>query len=372
MKNCQRGTKQFKKSLNELKKNQSTKEMDLWVTTQVLVLVNPYGGDGKALNIWKLLMIPSFQKFNIKYECILTSTPTDAYDKMISYKIESFQRIVIVSGDGMFHQVINGLLDRFKGDVVELRNFVNSTPLCIIPAGTMNGLSSSLGNKTPEEALIKFLSGTTSQYLDCYKITSQDSSQARIDCHVFSSCIIADHDQYLEHDLRVLPSWLRSNLAPAIVIAKCPSYKAVLNLKPLSVTPEETKKFGFRNGFSLGKDFKGRTDWRTIEDEFVMFSISNTDMGASNILFVPGAKSNDGSLYILIIRKGVTRARLLQIFLAFETGYHINYPEIEIYRVEALEYTPISGSGNMTLSGETFKYGPIQVEVLPRQFRITC
>lgn len=56
---------------------------------------------------------------------------------------------------------------------------------------------------------------------------------------------------------------------------------------------------------------------------------------------------------------------MVRLFLAFETGRHIEFDEIEIYRVTAAEYRPREPGGVMNVSGETLPSGDTDITVVP-------
>ena len=75
---------------------------------------------------------------------------------------------------------------------------------------------------------------------------------------------------------------------------------------------------------------------------------------------------DDGLLYLLIIRKEVSRSNLLHFFNAVEEGKHVHIPGVEIIPVRAARISPSdTDSGTLTIDGECIPVGPIQAQILP-------
>ena len=74
---------------------------------------------------------------------------------------------------------------------------------------------------------------------------------------------------------------------------------------------------------------------------------------------------NDGVMWLLLIRKGISRKRMLQVMLAFSDGSHSEFPEVEMVPVTAVRLEPLAEKGIMMVDGEQIEAGPIQAEILP-------
>ena len=74
---------------------------------------------------------------------------------------------------------------------------------------------------------------------------------------------------------------------------------------------------------------------------------------------------DDGVMWLIMVRKGISRRRMLQVMMGFWDGSHLQYPEAEMIPVTAVRLEPQADSGIMMVDGEQIEYGPIQAEVLP-------
>jgi sphingosine kinase len=80
---------------------------------KVLVFINPFGGAGAAAANW-LIARPMFELAGsrIEYTVLETERRNHAFDYVQKMEIGIFDGIVSVSGDGLLHEIVNGLLLR--------------------------------------------------------------------------------------------------------------------------------------------------------------------------------------------------------------------------------------------------------------------
>lgn len=72
--------------------------------------MNPASGKGKALKIAKENLLPILTEAEIEHELVETQRQNHALEIVREMNIEEFNGVVIVSGDGLFHEAVNGLL----------------------------------------------------------------------------------------------------------------------------------------------------------------------------------------------------------------------------------------------------------------------
>ena len=332
----------------------------VWTDKRILVLLNPFGGHGAAREAWNTVVKPSLAILRVNYELIETKHANHAFSLMkVDLDLKLYRGMIVISGDGMLHQVLNGLYARANFQVSVLKEITHKLPILVVPGGTMNGFSSSLNCSIPQAAMLKLASCTKPSLLDCYTITTA-SAQKFIDVHCMSAGIVADHDNLLERDLRMFPNFLRLIITPIIVILRSKSYQGILLLKP-------SKDQSGSSVTDINKlENHNKSGWKVIEDGFMLLTIINTRNASFDMLFAPDALPDDGSIYALVVRKGISRWKMIQIFLAFERGTHINFKEMEIYKIDAAEYLPADTDACAGVSGEVLPSGKLTVNVEPR------
>ena len=79
-----------------------------------LVIVNPKSGVQKAQEIFNTTLKPMLDKLGYSYDCLVTKKANHARAFVTTYPslVEEYDKIIIVSGDGLVHEVYQGLASR--------------------------------------------------------------------------------------------------------------------------------------------------------------------------------------------------------------------------------------------------------------------
>ncbi|KAM9971617.1 hypothetical protein ACTFIW_011599 [Dictyostelium discoideum] len=121
---------------------------------RIRVILNPKSGKKMSESIFKDIN-ELFKDSKIFVKKTVTKGPDHA--KKIGYKfnLKKYDTIVFISGDGLFHEFINGLLSRT--DFEQARKI----PLALIPGGTGNGIACSIGLQDPMSCALAVIRGFT-------------------------------------------------------------------------------------------------------------------------------------------------------------------------------------------------------------------
>ncbi|KAG8577347.1 hypothetical protein GDO81_010144 [Engystomops pustulosus] len=117
-------------------------EQQTWRPKHLLVYINPYGGKKKGKQIYENKVAPLFSLASISTEVIVTEYANHARDNLYEVNLEKYDGIVCVGGDGMFSEVLHGLIGRVQKDAdVDQNNPKVPLSRCnmrigIIPAGS--------------------------------------------------------------------------------------------------------------------------------------------------------------------------------------------------------------------------------------------
>lgn len=119
---------------NESKKNQCSSklvQLNQFLQAQIvrlrkfrpkrlLIFVNPYGGKGNALYLYDKKVKHLLDLAEIESTLVVTKYANHARDTIEDpmFKVEHFDGIVCVGGDGMFSELMNGLLFRYNRDII--------------------------------------------------------------------------------------------------------------------------------------------------------------------------------------------------------------------------------------------------------------
>ncbi|XP_053546624.1 sphingosine kinase 2 [Bombina bombina] len=102
---------------------------------RLMLLLNPCGGRGNALQQCHTHILPMITEADISYNLIQTERQNHARDLVQSINLEEWDGIVVISGDGLLYEVINGLMERPDWeDAIKM-------PVGILPCGSGNALA---------------------------------------------------------------------------------------------------------------------------------------------------------------------------------------------------------------------------------------
>ena len=101
-------------------------------------MINPFACAGRALRVWRKSK-DILEKGYIEMTVLETEYAGHAKEYSQEMNLDSFDKIVTCSGDGLIHEIINGLLNR--EDKAYLKNPV---PFGVLPGGTSDGLGKTI------------------------------------------------------------------------------------------------------------------------------------------------------------------------------------------------------------------------------------
>uniref|UniRef100_A0A0K0EIH1 DAGKc domain-containing protein n=1 Tax=Strongyloides stercoralis TaxID=6248 RepID=A0A0K0EIH1_STRER len=385
----------------------------------VFVIINPFGGTQMARNQWETEVKTIFDEADIIYTVYETKCKLDATRVVNKLKIDKFDCIVVMGGDGMLSEVLNGILTRPD------KERALKMPICHIPSGTCNAVASSIcfqANEPfpPRDVFVKqaALMCVNPSYIPLRLSVVETKENGNIPMFLSATWgIIADIDIGSERFrwagmLRLhIESYLRIFQLPSVA-----NYEAIISYIP--VEGYDRKKFKIRHVPSerhlLGDDhfdYEEVKEWKFIEsnneeknkeclDDFfkkdnklnipsidetipidnkwVTYSEKVTTVSViklshlgSDIPFLPCAKIDEDILYLCICKWEGMKNR-------FEMGFflddicrsnHLKYPFFDIIPVKAARVEPIfrGNLGHFAVDGEPLKPGQIfQVRTLSK------
>lgn len=108
---------------------------------RLLVIVNPFAGTGSAKKMLHKEVVPTLKEAGLDYDVLLTERANHAREVIAAEPdiARRWRGVIIVSGDGVIHEVMNGIFDR-----PDWKQVFQSVPLGVVPGGSGNGLSRSL------------------------------------------------------------------------------------------------------------------------------------------------------------------------------------------------------------------------------------
>lgn len=130
------------------------------------VLVNPHAGPGGAEKIWDKEVKPIFEAARMPMTVVHTTYSGEAVDLARDINIDDYDIAIPCSGDGLPHEVFNGLAKR-----PDARRALSKIAVCHIPCGSGNAMSCNLyGTHRPTLAALAIVKGVPTP-LDLVSIT---------------------------------------------------------------------------------------------------------------------------------------------------------------------------------------------------------
>ena len=130
------------------------------------VLVNPHAGPGGADKIWEKQVKPILEAARMPMTVIRTSYSGEAVELAEKLCIDDYDIAIPCSGDGLPHEVFNGLAKR-----PDARRALSKIAVCHIPCGSGNAMSCNLyGTHRPSLAALAIVKGVPTP-LDLVSLT---------------------------------------------------------------------------------------------------------------------------------------------------------------------------------------------------------
>ncbi|OBZ90448.1 Sphingoid long chain base kinase 4 [Choanephora cucurbitarum] len=353
---------------------------DIKFGKRVLVLINPFGGQGRAKEIFEFHVRPIFDYAKCKVEVKYTEHQGHALQIAKDLDVDSYDAIVAVSGDGVIHEIINGFLKR-----PDARDAMKKVSLGIIPGGTNNSLAISiLGEKRgfdPEFNALQVIKGKPLA-LDLCSVTYEDHRYFSFLSQNYG--ITAYADLGTEHlrwmgDTRTVVGMLQEimggktyQVQAAIQVMESDKNKIKAKHQD-ALTREERLPMNELEG-QVVDEMPGLSeplpkDWLTIEGDISFFLASKVPLLARGMMSHPCALPSDGAIDVMLVRGKPGALKQLDVFTKVETGKHMDNKIIEYYKAKAFRLTPIVKPNQrafVSIDGEHAPCKPFQVEVHPR------
>ncbi|TRY59243.1 hypothetical protein DNTS_026382 [Danionella cerebrum] len=147
----------------------------------LLVYINPYGGKQRGKQIYDHKVAPIFSRASISTDVIVTEHANHARDHLkTEADLKKYDGVVCVGGDGMFSEIMHGLVSRSQQDVGADENLTEE-PLVpcklrigIIPAGSTDCICyATVGSNDPVTSALHIIVGD-SQPMDVCSVHSED------------------------------------------------------------------------------------------------------------------------------------------------------------------------------------------------------
>ncbi|KAH9952236.1 ATP-NAD kinase-like domain-containing protein [Amylocystis lapponica] len=359
------------------------------------VLVNPSSGPGNAVSNYIKKVEPVFRAARCQVDVTHTTRRQHAYDLMKDLPLRDFDTIVTVSGDGLVHEVINGLAEHVE-TVKAMR-----MPLTPIPSGSGNGLALNLlGLQDGSDVSAAALNAIKGQpiHVDVFSITQGDKRILSFMSQAVG--LFADLDLGTEH-LRFLGSsrFVIGFLRGVLTMNPCPvklSIKVAESDKDKMVQTMQTSRSGGRTRHDARSQLdsvdKSASDtdvapdtpssshgppsalpelqhsapdaegWITFEKPLSYVYGGKGPYVSRELMQFPVSLPDDG-LIDVVAQELTTRMAMLQGMDGAEVGRQFWMDTQHYYKAYAYRIEPLSPNGLLSIDGEAYPFESFQVEV---------
>ncbi|XP_049716600.1 sphingosine kinase 1 isoform X4 [Elephas maximus indicus] len=341
---------------------------------RVLVLLNPRGGKGKALQLFRSHVQPLLVEAEVSFTLLLTEWRNHARELVRHEELGRWDALVVMSGDGLMHEVVNGLMERPDWETAIRK------PLCSLPAGSANALAASVNHYsgyqqvTNEELLINCTLLLCRRLLSPMNLLSLHTASG---LHLFSVLslawgFVADVDLESEKYRRL--GEIRFTFGTFLRLISLRTYQGRLAYLPVGgaasrmPTSPALGQGGPANTLLVPLDQPVPDHWTVVpEEDFVLvLALLHSHLG-SNMFIAPMGRCAAGVMHLFYVRAGVSRTMLLRLFLAMEKGRHMEYdcPHLVYVPVVAFRLEPKDRRGMFAVDGELMVSEPVQGQVHP-------
>ena len=290
-----------------------------------IVIVNPFSGKKQGSEIFNKIK-KKFDSKNVDLNLITTEFPGHAEKIIKDYNLENYNGILIIGGDGTFHEIVNGMFNRKDKKKI---------PIGIIPGGTGNSFMLDLGITEPNVAVDKILMKKT-RFIDVIKLNMGQTVKYSV--NLVGWGMITDIG-FTAENLRWLGN-ARYTISAIIQIF-------------------------FKNYRKAEFEVNGK---KSVKDFMFVVGCNSINVG-KGMRMAPKAKLDDGLMDIIVVESNISRIRLLSVLPKLFKGTHIDEPEVQYYQSNKFSLIP-DNYDSLIIDGEMIGKTPILAEVIPNSIEI--
>jgi diacylglycerol kinase (ATP) len=292
------------------------------------VIINPSSGQqniqkNAEKSVKQLLADKTFSQA----EVIKTAKKDDAYNAAFDFKDDQLELVIVVGGDGTVNEVINGLIDG-----------QHKVPLAILPAGTENDFATYLKMPQDVDKFCNMIKNFQIQEVDIGKAGS------RYFINVASGGILTDISFNVSSKSKTILGQMAYFIEAARQLTESPELRTI--------------------GVKLqAKD-------HLIEEDILLFLISNSPSVGGFLKASPNASVSDGLLDVLVIHKqGLLD--LVPLFLQIGSGTHIESPSVTYFQTDEVIMESFGAEEVIFgIDGEPGEKLPVTISVFPKAIKL--
>ncbi|KAM9343692.1 ceramide kinase [Pholidichthys leucotaenia] len=335
---------------------------------RLLAFINPFGGKKKGRMIYHSVVAPLFELAGISSQVIVTERANQARDHLLKKDLTGFDGVVCVGGDGMFSEILHGLIGRTQQEAGLCENDPTITlqpcPLHIgiIPAGSTDCVCyATVGVIDPITSALHIIIGD-SQSLDVCSV-HHASALMRYSVSLvgygFYGDVLAESEKHrwmgpLRYDYSGTVVYMsnrsyegRVEYLPADPLFSSPRDKTRC-LSGCSVCSRTTERlFHSSNSSSLYSSQSGQFsaasegEWVSVEGRFRSVSLTcmSSSCARSPLGLSPSAHLADGTGDLILVWDTHPLCFLKFLYRHTTTEDQFDLPFVEVHRVKAVRFS---------------------------------
>ena len=303
---------------------------------KTLVILNPISGNGNGEKVGPQIQA-ALREGRLKFDWARTNAPLHAMTLAEQAKRDGYDNLIAVGGDGIVHEVVNGILRATSGDV-------NGT-LGVVPVGSGNDFAKMVPLQPDwREAVRRILAGNT-RWFDVGKITADkpavgDDSDTRYFANTFDTGFGA---QVAMH------SHVPVLTGTAMYLVAI--FKTLVNYS----VPRLQVEFA---------------DQTVIEQKSTMTVAAIGRCFGGGFWIAPNAQVDDG-LFDVMIADGLGRVGILSLLPKVMKGTHVGDPRVKFFKSPRIVIQSPDPLG-VECDGEVpwVDAHRLEIQVLPKRLRV--
>uniref|UniRef100_A0A3Q3VWQ5 DAGKc domain-containing protein n=1 Tax=Mola mola TaxID=94237 RepID=A0A3Q3VWQ5_MOLML len=303
----------------------------------LLVYINPYGGKRQGRRVYEQKVAPLFHRAHISADVIVTERANHARDHLkTEAELDKYDGVVCVGGDGMFSEILHGLVTRTQADsgVDQDQPDAELVPcslhIGIIPAGSTDCICfATVGTNDPVTSALHIIVGD-SQPMDVCSVHHNNSFlrySVSLLGYGFYGDVLSDSERNrwqgpARYDLSGVKTFLSHNYYEGTV----------------SFLPAESNKGDPRDEL---KCRSGR-GWKVIHGKFLAINAANMSCACprSPKGLSPSAHLADGNTDLILVRKCSRLDFFRHLLRHTNKDDQFDHSFVEVHRVRRFRFQP--------------------------------
>jgi sphingosine kinase len=356
---------------------------------RIKVLVNPFGGQGAAHKLYTSEVEPLFRAAGCFIDTQETTHSGHAIEIARQLNVDAYDVVACASGDGLPHEVFNGLAQQPKP-----RRALRKIAVTQLPCGSGNAMSCNLnGTNSPSLAALAVVKGMRTP-LDLMAVTQGNKMYWSFLSQAVG--IIADCDLGTEN-MRWMGS-ARFTVGILIRLLGKTVYPAELAVK-VDIDDKDAIKAAYRDSRDQSQDISGKREWEAHQDldsdkedslpalrygtvlqdvpsdweksskpTLGNFYCGNMAFMSADTPFFAAALPSDNHIDMVDIDGTIPRHKAIEMITGVEKNKTfdmdvVNYRKVSAYRISPKLRTG-QKTGYISIDGERVPFEPFQVEVV--------